>query len=271
MAARRVQVIPAVDVLGEEAVRLAQGDFAEVVARTDDPAALAERFARAGAPLVHVVDLDGARSGRVRPELVRRIAAGVAPAAVQASGGVRRPGDVETLLAAGAARVVVGTAAFASPGALRAYARFGGRLAVAIDVRGVRPAARGEPRKGSDPAERAARRGSDPGARRIAVAGWLEDGGLTVAEALERCCESGVERLLCTAVERDGTLEGPDLELVAWVVERSGLPVMAAGGIRSEADLDALGAAGAEAAVVGRALLEGRIALSRSGSSGQPG
>ena len=78
-----------------------------------------------------------------------------------------------------------------------------------------------------------------------------------------RCVEAGVRRLLCTAIERDGTLDGPDVDLVSRVVARSGLPVLAAGGIRSDADLDALETAGAEGAIVGRALLEGRIDLAR--------
>lgn len=243
--AAQLHLIPAVDVLGAEAVRLRRGDYALVVARADDPVALVRRFVAEGAALVHVVDLDGARSGRIRPELIRRLAAAAAPAAVQASGGVRRPRDVETLLAAGAARVVVGTAAFAAPTALSAYAAFGDRVAVAIDVRGP--------------------------AGRVAVAGWRRDSGLGVDEAVERCVVAGIVRLLCTAVERDGTLEGPDLELLSRVVERSRLPVMAAGGIRSAADLAALELIGVEAAVVGRALLDGRVAVSGTGSSGQPG
>ena len=110
------EVIPAVDVLGDEAVRLERGAFDRVVAREEDPAALAERLVGAGARLLHVVDLDGARSGRSRPELVRRLAAAAAPAAIQASGGVRSLSDFAGLLDAGACRVVVGTAAFAAPG-----------------------------------------------------------------------------------------------------------------------------------------------------------
>ena len=227
-------VLPAIDVLGDEAVRLEQGDFDRVAARAAEPEALARRFAEAGATLVHLVDLDGARSGRARPELVARIVAAAAPAQVQASGGIRSLADAEALLEAGAERVVVGTGAFASPGALASYAvAFEGRLVVAVDTRGGR----------------------------VAVSGWEQETGVTAEDAAARCAEAGVQRLLCTAIERDGTLRGPDVELLGRVLAASGLPVIAAGGIRSRADLDAVEAAGCEAAIVGRALLDGSLPL----------
>lgn len=234
-------VIPAVDLLGEAAVRLERGEFDRVVAREADPVALVERFVEAGARLLHVVDLDGARSGRTRPELVRRLAAVASPARIQASGGVRSPRDAERLLEAGAARVVVGTAAFAAPDALERYAAaLDGRLVVAVDVR----------------------------AGRVVTGGWSQETELTAEEAAERCAAAGVSRLLCTAVERDGTLEGPDLDLLARVLARSGLPVLAAGGIRSRADLAAVERLGCEGAIVGRALLEGRLPLSTLAAHG---
>jgi len=220
----KLEVIPAVDVLGDEAVRLMQGDFDQVTDRADDPLALAARFAAEGYGWIHLVDLDGARSGRTRPELVRSVASAVAPTRVQASGGVRSVADAERLLAAGAARVVVGTAALPDPHPFAAA--LGEGLVVALDVRDGR----------------------------IASRGWRESTGLCVDEALDACVDAGVTRLLCTAIDRDGTLGGPDLELLANVVRRSGLAVLAAGGIRPDRDLDALAAAGVEAAIVGRAL-----------------
>ena len=235
------EVIPAVDVLGEDAVRLERGKFDRVVAREADPLALVERFVEAGARLVHVVDLDGARSGRARPDLVRRLAAVASPARIQASGGVRSPADAERLLEAGADRVVVGTAAFAAPRSLERYrAVLEARLVVAVDVR----------------------------AGRVVASGWSRETELTAEEAAERCAAAGVSRLLCTAVNRDGTLEGPDLDLLARVRERSGLPVIAAGGIRSRADLARVERLGCEGAIVGRALLEGRVPLSTLAAHG---
>ena len=231
-----LQVLPAVDVLGDETVRLEQGSYDRVTVRAGDPAERARAFAEAGAPLLHVVDLDGARTGRIRPALVARLVEAAAPAVLQVSGGARSPGDVEALLAAGAERVVVGTAAFAAPGALAEYAgAFGERVLVAVDVRDGR----------------------------VAVEGWRRETGLTAEDAAARCAEAGVARLLCTAVERDGMLRGPDVDLLRRVVDASGLPVLAAGGIASEDDLRAVANAGCEGAVVGRALLDGRLSAAR--------
>ena len=220
----KIEVIPAVDVLGGGAVRLHQGDYDEVVERAGEPVALARAFAEAGAGRVHLVDLDGARSGRVRPELVGEIAA-VVPR-LQASGGIRNLDDARALLDAGADRVVVGTAAFPDPGP---WAVLGEQLVVALDVRDGQ----------------------------VRTAGWTEGSGLTIQEAVERCRDAGVIRALCTAIDRDGTLAGPDLALIGEVAA-SGLRVLAAGGIRSPEDVAALAEAGAEAAVVGRALLPKR-------------
>ena len=238
MAEGSFQVVPAVDLLGDEAVRLEQGDFGRVAVRAQ-PEELVRRFAAAGARLIHVVDLDGARRGRIRPDVVARLVEAAAPVNLQASGGIRSPADAEQLLAAGAARVVVGTAvALAEPEALEQFAaELGDRLVVAIDVRGGRVAARG----------------------------WLEDTGLEAAAVARRCAEAGVPRILCTAIERDGMLGGPDLDLLREVRDASGLPVLAAGGIRSESDLAAVAAVGCEGAVVGRALLDGSLPLSAVG------
>jgi phosphoribosylformimino-5-aminoimidazole carboxamide ribotide isomerase len=124
------------DVVGSEAVRLRQGDFDEVVSRAGDAGELMRRFAAARPPFIHLVDLDGARSGRIRPELVGRLAATAAPTPVQASGGVRSLGDAQALLDSGAARVVVGTAALESPDTLAELAgAFDERVVAAVDAR----------------------------------------------------------------------------------------------------------------------------------------
>ena len=215
-----IEVIPAVDVLGDEAVRLHQGDYDDVVERADSPTALARRWAAAGAGRVHLVDLDGARSGRARPELVRAVALAAAPALLQASGGIRTLADAQALLEAGADRVVVGTAAWPDP---TPWLELGDALVLALDVRD------GEVRS----------------------SGWTRAAGLPFGAALERAQGA---RVLVTSIDRDGTLAGPDLELVGTATA-AGLRVLAAGGVRSPADVRALAAAGAEAAIVGRALL----------------
>ena len=219
-----IEVVPAVDVLGEDAVRLRQGEYDDVVARADDPAALARSFAAAGARRIHLVDLDGARAGRVRPALVARVAEAASPAPLQASGGIRSIADAHALLGAGAVAVVVGTAALADPAPW--VEALGDALALALDVRDGR----------------------------VRTAGWTADEGVALDDAVARFVAAGAARVLCTAIDRDGTLTGPDLELVAHVAA-SGLRVTAAGGVRTPADVEALAAAGAEAVVVGRALL----------------
>jgi phosphoribosylformimino-5-aminoimidazole carboxamide ribotide isomerase len=215
---RAIEVIPAVDVLGDDVVRLRQGDYDDVVERAADPTAVAARAVEAGARRIHLVDLDGARRGVVRPDLVRTVAAAGVP--VQASGGIRSLADAKALVDAGADRVVVGTAAWPDPERWRVL---GEALVLALDVRG------GELRR----------------------SGWTAGAGITFADALERA--SGT-RVLVTAIDRDGTLAGPDTDLVVQAAA-AGLRVVAAGGVRTPQDVDALALAGAEAVVVGRALL----------------
>src|SRR3954468_15970945 len=223
-----IEVIPAVDVLGEEAVRLERGDYDSVVERAEDPVALARRWADAGAARIHLVDLDGARSGRIRPELVRAVRSETG-LPVQASGGIRSLDDARTLLDAGADRVVVGTAAWPDP---TPWFELGAALVLAVDV-------------------------SDGELR---GRGWTAGTGVRLEDALRRAAGA---RLLVTAIDRDGTLAGADLDLVRTAAA-SGPPVLAAGGVRSPADVEALAQAGAEAAVVGRALLQPRSATTSS-------
>jgi phosphoribosylformimino-5-aminoimidazole carboxamide ribotide isomerase len=240
MTSRRLRVIPAVDLLGDTAVRLERGDFGRVAVRAQ-PDELLWRFAGAGAPWIHLVDLDGARFGQIRPKLVERLVAAAAPARVQVSGGIRSLADAERLLAAGASRVVVGTAAVADARALRRFVQaLDRRLIVAIDVRGGR----------------------------VAVRGWTQETDLAPTEAARRCAAAGVARLLCTAIDRDGTLTGPDLPLLRDVVEQSSLHVLAAGGIRSSADLHGVAGTGCEGAIVGRALLDGSLPISAIAKAG---
>jgi phosphoribosylformimino-5-aminoimidazole carboxamide ribotide isomerase len=221
------QVIPAVDVFAGRAVRLERGAFDAVTREAGDPVELARRFAAASPPLLHVVVLDAARWGGVPVELAGRLAEAVAPVPVQLGGGVRSTDDALELVAAGVARVIVGTAAF-EQGPEPYVEALGPRLVVAVDVRD------GE----------------------VRTHGWEQSGGLGVDAAVDRCRAARVARLLCTAVDRDGTLEGPDLELLGLVVQRFGGPVLAAGGIRPDQDIPALATLGLEGAVVGRALLE---------------
>jgi len=221
------QLIPAVDVLDGRAVRLEKGAFDAVAREAGDPFELARAFAASRPPLLHAVVLHAARDGGAPVEIARRLGAAIAPVPLQIGGGVRSPADAYALLGAGAARVIVGTAAF-EQGPEAYVDALGDRLVVALDIRD------GE----------------------VRVRGWEQGSGLSADEAVDRCNAAGVARLLCTAIDRDGTLGGPDLELMERVARRFAGPVLAAGGVRGKGDLGALAALGLEGAVVGRALLE---------------
>jgi phosphoribosylformimino-5-aminoimidazole carboxamide ribotide isomerase len=217
-----MQVLPALDLLGDDAVRLEQGDFERVLFRQPVEEFMA-RIVATGPPLIHIVDLQGARDGALRLDVVRRCVAVSGGIPVQVSGGVRSLDAVRAALDAGATRVIVGTAAWEDPGALALFAQtFGEQLLVALDVRDGQ----------------------------LATRGWTESSGVGVDEALDQCRDAGVVRLHVTAIERDGTLRGPDLALYRRACA-SGIAVVAAGGVRDERDLDALAAIGCEAAVMG--------------------
>jgi phosphoribosylformimino-5-aminoimidazole carboxamide ribotide isomerase len=222
-----------VDVLEGRAVRLLRGDYDRVTVDAGDPFALIRRLAAAGPPMLHVVALGAARDGGAPLELAREAVAAAAPVPVQLGGGVRTVADAEALAAAGVARVIVGTAAFGPLPLSDFTAALGDRLTVAIDVAdGI-----------------------------VRTAGWLESAELTAAGALERCTDAGVAHVVCTAIERDGTGGGPDLELLREARRGFGGSVLAAGGIRDAADVEAVRATGVDGVVVGRAFLDGTLEL----------
>ena len=228
-----MQVIPAVDVLNGQVVRLARGSYDDVTWYGSDPAAQVKAWSALGVTLVHVVDLDAARSGRRDMKLLRSL--GESGVALQVGGGIRTAEDAALAIAAGASRVVVGTAAVWDPEALAAILEAVGNANVvtALDVALGR--ARGT--------------------------GWRDEGA-PVQEVAERLAAQGVQRALVTGIGSDGMMSGPDLELLARV--RAAAPEFAligSGGVGSVADLIALRDAGAEGAIVGRALYEHRFTL----------
>jgi len=226
-------VIPAIDVLEGRCVRLSQGRRESVMVEGGDPAAAAARFVAGGARYLHLVNLDGAFSGRPSPGLVEQIVAAAGDVPVQAGGGLRNAGAVESALAAGASRAIVGTAALDDRLLTGLAQRFGPRLVVAIDARDGR----------------------------VVADGWVSESLLSPGGLAQRCAEAGVERLLVTSTRRDGSLAGPDLGLLSEVIDGSGLPVLAAGGIGSLADLGRLRELGCEGAILGAAIWTGAFGL----------
>lgn len=234
------RLYPAIDLRGGRCVRLYQGEYGRETIYDDDPVARARLFADAGASWIHVVDLDAARSGEpVNRPAVAAIAGSVA-VPVQTGGGIRTVEAAEQLIAAGVARVVVGTAALESPDLVPSLApRF--PVAVGLDVRG----------------------------RAVAVRGWEEAAGLDLLAAVRRFAGLPVAAFIVTQIAVDGTMSGPDLDLYAELLAHTDVPVVASGGVGSLADIGALrdlrdlGGHGRslEGVIVGRALYDGAFSL----------
>jgi 1-(5-phosphoribosyl)-5-[(5-phosphoribosylamino)methylideneamino] imidazole-4-carboxamide isomerase/N-(5'phosphoribosyl)anthranilate isomerase len=227
-----LELLPAVDVVDGAAVRLVQGEAGSQTSYGDAlEAALA--WQRDGAEWVHLVDLDAAFGRGGNQRLLARIV-GELDIAVELSGGIRDDASLEAALATGCARVNIGTAALERPDWVRgAIQRHGDRIAVGLDVRGTTLAARG----------------------------WTEDGG-DLWEALARLDADGCARYVVTDVRRDGTLTGPNLDLLREVCDRTPAAVVASGGVSSLDDLRAIAAVeGVEGAIVGKALYAGAFTL----------
>ena len=236
-------ILPAIDVRDGRVVRLRQGDYARETVYADDPLAVAARFAGDGAAWLHLVDLDAAREGGYTlAPLLRRISIDTG-LRVQTGGGVRSRDDVAALLGAGATRVVIGSLAVQQPQAVMAWLdEFGAEaLTVALDTR-------------CDAA----------GRWHLPVRGWTADAGEELMPLAERFASAGLRHLLCTDIARDGMLSGPNLALYRQLATAfPKLEIQASGGLRSVADVHDALAAGCRKVVLGRALLEGAIALPR--------
>jgi phosphoribosylformimino-5-aminoimidazole carboxamide ribotide isomerase len=232
-----VILYPAIDILDGKAVRLVQGRFEEATAYHDDPLEAAQSWVDAGARFLHVVDLDGARAGEPRSlEHLRRIAAGTG-VPIQYGGGLRTLTAVREALRAGAERAVVGTAAFRDVDFLDDIVRtFGPRIVVSVDVRGGM----------------------------ISTSGWTQTTQMPAADAIRRLTDRGVRSFVYTNVDRDGKLEGPDLDEVARVAEAVRGRFLYSGGIGSLDDLRGLASlrqVNLAGVIVGKALYEGRFTI----------
>ena len=232
-------ILPAIDLRAGRVVRLQQGDFARERIYAEDPVAVARGFAADGAPWIHVVDLDGARAGERREtSAVRAIVTALRDLGprVQVAGGLRTDEAVVDVLRAGADRVAIGTAALRDPAFVAALCdRHGpGRIAVALDVRDG-----------------------------VAIGdGWVAGAaGVPVGDALAQLSGAGVATFAVTAIERDGLLGGPDLDLLERCVRATDAAILASGGIRDVDDLLAVRRVGCSGGIVGRAIYDGRLDL----------
>ncbi len=241
-----MDLLPAIDLRGGTAVRLTQGDFGREQ-RYGDPAELAATYIGGGARWIHVVDLDAARTGvpheRVALGEIVKLAAGSA-VQVQAGGGIRSDEAAEELLETGVARVVLGTAALEDPGlAGRCARRWPGRVAVGLDYRV-----------------------NDQGVAEAQAQGWLAGSGWSVVDLLALWSGEPFGAVVVTEVERDGTLEGPNVDALAALLQQTALPLVASGGVGVTEDLSRLahlnaGGRRLAGAIVGKALVEGRFSV----------
>jgi 1-(5-phosphoribosyl)-5-[(5-phosphoribosylamino)methylideneamino] imidazole-4-carboxamide isomerase/N-(5'phosphoribosyl)anthranilate isomerase len=233
-----LELLPAVDVADGKAVRLTQG---EAGSETDygDPVEAAMTWINAGAEWIHLVDLDAAFGRGENRALLREVVAASSAVKIELSGGIRDDASLEAALEAGATRVNLGTAALEDPAwTARVIERFGDAIAVGLDVRGTTLAARG----------------------------WTKEGG-DLWEVLARLEEAGCPRYVVTDVTKDGTLKGPNIELLKDVMARTSKPVVASGGISSLqdiTDLRALAPAGLEGAILGKSLYAGKFTLEQA-------
>ena len=236
-----MDLFAAVDIRGGRCVRLRQGDYGAETVYDDDPVARAVEMAEAGAAWIHVVDLDGARSGRPDNASVVAAIAAAAGVPVQAGGGVRTADTAEAWFGAGVARVVLGTAALRDPALVRKLAA-SHRIAVGLDARS------GE----------------------VATDGWLQGSGQSVLDVARNFAADGVDAFVVTDISRDGTLEGPDVDGLASVLDAVSVDVIASGGVGQLGDLTALagleGRAGRRLSgvIVGTALYEGRFTVAEA-------
>ena len=229
-----MQIWPAIDLLGGKCVRLQQGDYRRETVFSDDPAGVARQFAEQGARHLHLVDLDGARTGRpVNLDAVDAIL-GAVNLECELGGGIRDEAAIEALLDLGLSRLVLGTSALKRPEWFRLMAtRFPNRLVLGVDARNGL----------------------------VATEGWLETSETSAAQLVEQFDDLPLAAIVYTDITTDGMLKGPNIAAMRELQAATSLPMVASGGVTTADDVAALAAAGLAGAIVGRALYEGKLTL----------
>jgi len=230
-------IFPAIDIRGGKCVRLTEGRFDQETVFADNPLDMAVRWAKEGAQFLHIVDLDGALAGKsINLAAIKNIANTV-KIPVQLGGGIRTLENIETVLAAGIHRVIIGSTAVRQPELVKeACKRYGEQIVVGIDARDGQ----------------------------VAVDGWGVSGGIEAEELAKRMAEAGVARIIYTDISRDGTLSGVNIAATADLARAAGIPVIASGGVSCMNDILAVKAvskAGVEGVIVGKALYTGSVIL----------
>lgn len=229
-----MKIFPAIDLYGQKAVRLYKGDYAQMTVYNDDPVSVAKDFKSQGAEYIHVVDLEGAKTGvPAHTEIVRRIAQETG-LFIEIGGGIRTMETVDKYLSAGASRVILGTAAVTDEAFLKAaLAKYGEKIAVGADI------ADGK----------------------IAIRGWVEKSEYGTDEFLSKMQLLGVKTVICTDISKDGAMRGTNRALYKAIGEKYSLDIIASGGVSSIEDVQALAAANTYGAIIGKAYYIGAIDL----------
>ena len=230
-------IYPAIDLYQGKAVRLYKGDYIQMTVYSHDPAAIAEKFAQAGATHMHIVDLEGAKNGTTPNfetilEIKRR-----GGLFCEVGGGIRSMETIERYVSAGIDRVILGTAAVTQPGFLEEAAKaYGSKIAVGMDLKDGY----------------------------VAIKGWTEQSGLTAWEFCERLQKIGIETIICTDISRDGAMKGTNHDLYRELMDRFSMNIIASGGVSSMEDVEKLAKAKLYGAIIGKAYYTGAIDLARA-------
>ncbi|HEF8773291.1 1-(5-phosphoribosyl)-5-[(5-phosphoribosylamino)methylideneamino]imidazole-4-carboxamide isomerase [Providencia manganoxydans] len=237
-------IIPALDLIDGNVVRLHQGDYAKQTDYGNDPLPRLQQYEQQGAKLLHLVDLTGAKDPQKRQiTLLKKLLAGVS-VPVQVGGGIRSEEDVKALLEAGATRVVIGSTAVTQPELVKTwFERYGGEaIVLALDVRI-----------------------NQQGVKEIAISGWQENSNLSLEQAIEMYQPYGLKHVLCTDISKDGTLTGSNVNLYQEISQQyPDIALQASGGIGCLADIAKIPSSGAAGVIVGRALLEGKFTVAEA-------
>ena len=232
----KIELIPAIDIINGQCVRLTKGDYDQKTVYSDSPAKMAKSFETLGFQRLHVVDLDGAKSKHIVNDAVLKAITSETNLIVDFGGGIKTDEDIEKAFAAGAAMVTVGSIAVTNPDLFMDWLeKYGAdRLILGADVRHGK----------------------------ISINGWKEDSDEDLLPFLKKYVDAGVKHVLCTEISKDGTLAGPAVDLYRRVMETyPALHLIASGGVSSKEDIIALDAAGIPAVVFGKAIYEGKINL----------
>ena len=232
-----MKIFPAIDLVGGKAVRLRKGNYSEMTVYSDDPVSVAEDFKESGASCIHLVDLEGAKSGGTPNfETVKRLLS-LGGFFSEVGGGIRSLETVEKYLGIGASRVILGTAAVENEAFLReAVKLFGEKIAVGADIKDGF----------------------------VAIKGWLESSALPLTDFAKRLQDIGVKTVICTDISRDGEMKGANLELYRELAEEFKMEIVASGGVTGIDEIKTLRGCGVGGAIIGKAYYEGLISLSEA-------